>query len=73
MNNWLMFAKTVTGNSPLSNFHIVEGGFSIDGKQFDTVERYFQMNKAKFAERPDKLHRIQKARSAAANRCEEIV
>ena len=54
-----------TANSPLSNFHEVEGGFSIDDKTFDTVERYFQMHKAQFAENLDKVRKIQNARTAA--------
>ena len=54
-----------TGASPLSNFHVVEGGITIDGGQYDTIERYFQMRKATFAEKTDAVAKIKSAKTAA--------
>ena len=53
-----------TSASPLSNFHRVEGGFVVDGKKFDCVERFFQMTKALSAEQPAVAQKILNARSA---------
>ena len=39
------------GQSPLSNFHISH--FSVDGRDFDSVERFYTWEKAKYAKRPD--------------------
>ena len=54
-----------TSASPLSNFHVIEDGFLIGNQKFDCVERYFQLSKAIFAEKPSEIHKIKVARSAA--------
>jgi ribA/ribD-fused uncharacterized protein len=51
-----------TGASPLSNFHVIKGGFQIDGKMFDCVERFYQMHRALFAEKPEMAGKICNAR-----------
>ena len=51
-----------TGASPLVDFHIIRDGFQIEGKTYDCVERYYQIKCARFAERPDVILKMQKAR-----------
>ena len=51
-----------TGSSPLSNFHVVKDGIDIDGIKYDCVERYFQMQRALFAVKPDTAQKIRYAK-----------
>jgi ribA/ribD-fused uncharacterized protein len=51
-----------TGASPLSNFHVIKGGFQIDGKTYDCVERFYQLQRAAFAEKLDMVDKIRNAR-----------
>ena len=53
------------GDSPLSNFYVVEEGIVIDGVRYDCVERYFQQRKAQFADRPEAVSRIKNAKTAS--------
>ena len=48
-----------SGASPLSNFHMAS--FTLHGNTYDCVERYLQMAKAQYAEKPHEVVKIKEA------------